>query len=386
MNGNFIIITIILIMALLALLIAKLVSFLRNFANDTRCICYEMEHADSYEEYSKCRSDLRCHYLCLIPFVNDKNVKRVYHYIFCKPKHAESQKRKDGIVPLLLPSVLGICVCMVCICGMTWAWYSASIQAPTQTLSAAYFDVTVESVANDESKIEPIDGVYNLEADIPYTVTLKANGTVKDCGGYCVIESAETDAKSYTQSLKPNETLEFSFTPEDDGIYTFTGVWGSHPAGTDENDILKGILTYEDGTKEDFTDNVNADTENSVSEEPPDEQASAAVDGTYTVQNGDTLSAIAAKYNTTAEKLAAYNNIADAAGISVGQKLNLPPQDYEIPQATESNIPQESEPNPGETNPETLAPPVTELPSEPITEPTEKADIPAYINEITVQD
>jgi LysM repeat protein len=44
---------------------------------------------------------------------------------------------------------------------------------------------------------------------------------------------------------------------------------------------------------------------------------------TYTVKSGDTLSAIAKKYNTTVDSIAHKNRIADANKISVGQKLTI---------------------------------------------------------------
>ena len=44
----------------------------------------------------------------------------------------------------------------------------------------------------------------------------------------------------------------------------------------------------------------------------------------YTVQKGDTLSGIAAKYGTTYQKIAAYNGIANPNLIRVGQKIKIP--------------------------------------------------------------
>ncbi|MCM1578719.1 MAG: LysM peptidoglycan-binding domain-containing protein [Ruminococcus sp.] len=44
----------------------------------------------------------------------------------------------------------------------------------------------------------------------------------------------------------------------------------------------------------------------------------------YTVQAGDTLSKIAAKYGTTYQKLASYNGIANPNIINVGQKIRIP--------------------------------------------------------------
>lgn len=48
------------------------------------------------------------------------------------------------------------------------------------------------------------------------------------------------------------------------------------------------------------------------------------VEVVYTVQKGDTLSGIAAKYGTTYQKIAAYNGIANPNLIRVGQKIKIP--------------------------------------------------------------
>jgi membrane-bound lytic murein transglycosylase D len=44
----------------------------------------------------------------------------------------------------------------------------------------------------------------------------------------------------------------------------------------------------------------------------------------YIVQKGDSLSAIAAKYRTTAQKICDYNTLKNINAISVGQKLHIP--------------------------------------------------------------
>lgn len=49
-----------------------------------------------------------------------------------------------------------------------------------------------------------------------------------------------------------------------------------------------------------------------------------ANDTIYTVKSGDTLYEIASKYNTTYQKLAEYNNIANPSIIYVGQKIRIP--------------------------------------------------------------
>ena len=45
----------------------------------------------------------------------------------------------------------------------------------------------------------------------------------------------------------------------------------------------------------------------------------------YTVVDGDTLSAIAERFNTTVEALVAANNLADPDTLDLGQQLKIPP-------------------------------------------------------------
>ena len=56
----------------------------------------------------------------------------------------------------------------------------------------------------------------------------------------------------------------------------------------------------------------------------PKSKQSKATDEVYTVKAGDTLSAIARKYNTTYQVLAKYNGIANPNIINIGQKIKIP--------------------------------------------------------------
>ena len=55
----------------------------------------------------------------------------------------------------------------------------------------------------------------------------------------------------------------------------------------------------------------------------PEAKPTPADEVVYTVKSGDTLSGIAKKYNTTYQKLAAYNGIKNPNLISVGQKIKI---------------------------------------------------------------
>lgn len=65
-------------------------------------------------------------------------------------------------------------------------------------------------------------------------------------------------------------------------------------------------------------------TSGSVLVIPPQGATAAQVATTYTVQPGDTLQSIAARYNTTTDALAQTNLIANQNRITPGQELRLP--------------------------------------------------------------
>jgi LysM repeat protein len=55
-------------------------------------------------------------------------------------------------------------------------------------------------------------------------------------------------------------------------------------------------------------------------------QSSAKVlEPDYTVAAGDTLGKIAQKYNTSVERIEAFNNLADPRALRIGAKLIIPP-------------------------------------------------------------
>ena len=68
---------------------------------------------------------------------------------------------------------------------------------------------------------------------------------------------------------------------------------------------------------------TSADSENTNSDSVPDVQ-SVSECVVYTIQKGDTLTAIAKKYNTTVEKLAEVNGIKNKNRIYAGTKIKIP--------------------------------------------------------------
>ncbi len=108
----------------------------------------------------------------------------------------KSSEKKDGkkdIYFVLLPMILGICLCVACFVSTTFAWYEATQTTSIQPIQAATCTVTVSVVGADDTAITAENGIYHLERGT-YAVTLTAFGGAST--GYCTISL--TDASLQT--------------------------------------------------------------------------------------------------------------------------------------------------------------------------------------------
>ena len=129
----------------------------------------------------------------------------------------------DSILKMLCPSVLGMIVCVICLAGMSWAWFTAGVQSQTTIKAASYTlreTVSVKADGSSDSKSTDVleksaDGTYELSANKKYVVTLDPEATPRN-GGYCIVkikykdDGSEKTVKYSTAALMSNQ--QFSFT------------------------------------------------------------------------------------------------------------------------------------------------------------------------------
>ncbi len=291
----------------------------------------EMHRAYDDEEYRYWRKELHMLYWCLIPSVNPDTVHR-FRRFFGRGKHSKP-KQSDNIFKLLMPSLLGICICAVCLMGGTFAWFTASQSTATQTITAANYEVT--TIVNDGTVTPSENGIYTLAAGIDYKVQITANGSATT--GYCVIQLND-DEPLHTEQFPTKDdanknSIVFTIHTDKQTTMQITARWGSSTKAEEEK--IKNGSEYPKGASSSETPQIT-----DKKDEQPSAIAEQTDDGVYTVKSGDTLSGIADKHKTTVEKLKAYNNLTSNT-IQVGQKLNIPPADYEIPKV---ETPAESSP------------------------------------------
>ena len=239
----------------------------------------------------------------------------------------KNQKISDkSFSQLILASVLGILLCTVCLGGLTWAWFSDSVTSNTETLRSATYDIQAEVKKESDGSVVAIneDNTYTLDAGETYTVKLKATGNAST--GYCKVTLNDKDY--YTTQIAPRNNLQFNISGLTvNATLSIISNWMTYSGYSAEatNLIGKKITEItEEGP-------VTAASANALSVASTGLESSSEI--VYVVKQGDTLYKIAGEYETTVPKLVAYNSIADANRIQIGDIIKIPPAGYEIPSA-----------------------------------------------------
>lgn len=68
----------------------------------------------------------------------------------------------DSLLRLLAPSLLGMAVCMLTLCSLTWAWFNMSIATNIGTIQSASVEVCVSNDATFNSEVKFISGSDTL--------------------------------------------------------------------------------------------------------------------------------------------------------------------------------------------------------------------------------
>ena len=249
-NSGALILLIVLIVSAFLLIVLKLAQFVNHFSRKKQYLLTEMSRAADYNEYRYWRRELRCLYLCLIPFVTERNVMKVYPVFFHRAKHAAKEKRSDGLMHILAPSMLAICICAICLCGVSWAWFTASTSTGTTAIQSSSYKLSYQvNEGTAATELTEADNTYTLTADTA-VITLKATGTA-GATGYCSIKIG--DETYCTEQISVNDTSEFTFTVSAaaDTTITLTPKWGtySHDATLHYGDVIPATGSQQNNTQ-----------------------------------------------------------------------------------------------------------------------------------------
>ena len=146
-------------------------------------------------------------------------------------KKQNNEKLSDkAFARLVLTSILGILVCIICLCSTTYAWFTGSVQVNNNTLKAADACLISVSVYKDgaEGALATVntENSATLECEGTYTVTLTL--PKESASGYLIITANGQDY--YSDYLQRNDntdqTLTFTLNVKAAKTVTFTARWG----------------------------------------------------------------------------------------------------------------------------------------------------------------
>lgn len=150
---------------------------------------------------------------------------RLFTRVGYRPKRIETKEQSDGLLHLLALSAVGLCACLICLCGVSWAWFTATASSGTAVIQAATYTVDVSADENDKVEITTESGTTTVTFTDAgeYTITLTPSGTAST--GYCKISYA--GVSYYTEQL-PSGSLHFTVNADANSELTVTPQWGSY--------------------------------------------------------------------------------------------------------------------------------------------------------------
>ncbi len=296
----------------LSLAVVATVKYFAEYRYDISSVKEKADSTVDWNEYIFWKRKLRILYLSLLPVLNPDRVMCILDMCFHR-KHRKKQTESDGLTAVILPSVIGICLCSVCLVGGTFAWFSASESLPAIAIESARYDVEVTV----EPQVSVENGKYKLIKGATYSVTLKAEGDAST--GYCILnfEDAEVHTVQFS-AIGEVEKITFEIMCKRDISMEITPQWGISSVKEESAKIGNGgKYPFQDIGSQSLVSNTNAiGQENGTQTVVPYTE--------YTVQSGDNLHTIAAAHNTTVQTVQEYNKLVDPSLIYVGQELKIP--------------------------------------------------------------
>lgn len=208
-------------------------------------------------------------------------------------KRMQKEKHSDNIVHILAPSVLGLCICAVCLCGMSWAWFTASTAASATTIRSATLQIEDVKLGDKELRSDG-NGRYTITEQLTessYTLSFKATDSSTATKGFCKIsikigDSAETSyyTKDIADKTAHTVTITVNNISNEDVTITVEPIWGQN---------MKPTTTIEiKGTGDQTQSNAAAATPDTaaaaVSSDPVDStQSESASDASTQLPNGE---------------------------------------------------------------------------------------------------
>ena len=208
----------------------------------------------------------------------------------------QGRKKTPSPWRLIAPTLLSLGLCVVCLFGATWAWFTARVDGDVAEIQTASFAVDVQKVdygagVSTEAEMLPItvgtNGTsFQLEAEKTYQVTMKANANNTAKSGYCMVSLAPlTNVENgyATVAITAETELTFYVRPTEGCELSFMPVWGAYKGN--QTRLTAGCLLTQSGID---TNGVSAAEDMIATTEPTTEPSTTESTDSTTVTTGTT--------------------------------------------------------------------------------------------------
>lgn len=181
-----------------------------------------------------------------------------------KREHPQ-EKKPASLTALLMPSLLGVAICLVCLCSLTWAWFTATQNSGVQPIQSATATVTAKLGDADLGELK-VGEPCSLKGT--GTLTLHMEGDAQYA--YVVIKVGNTEY--HTDYLTADG---YTITVNESGA-TLTLCWG-------KQDSLPGTAVEDGGS----IGTAQQESSNTPNEQPAVNGDSQQTPDTTVPANGD---------------------------------------------------------------------------------------------------
>lgn len=156
-----------------------------------------------------------------------------------QPSKDTKKLTDEAFTRLMVVAILGILLCIICLCSTTYAWLSAAVPSSGNEVKAAECRLTV-TVSREGVPLEGITEGVLLEPGVVYDVVLSL--PPDNASGYCLITAGET--VYYTEYIARHyeaepQSVAFTMTVETEQTVIFTPRWGIY---AEAGDVIGGVL------------------------------------------------------------------------------------------------------------------------------------------------
>ena len=188
-----------------------------------------------------------------------------------KREHPQ-EKKPASLTALLMPSLLGVAICLVCLCSLTWAWFTATQNSGVQPIQSATATVTASLNGTVLGELPIEEGMTGTG-----TLTLHMDGSAQYA--YVLIKVGGTECR--TGYLSANK--DYTITVNESGA-ALTLCWG-------KQDSLPGAAVGDGGS----IGTAQQESSNTPNEQPAEngdsqQTTDAAVPGADDANTGDQTS------------------------------------------------------------------------------------------------